>query len=251
MLERKSIEDLARSYPPDVVDRQLLDVDRIVFHVGLARSLVGEGGTLVDLGGGVGMMSLGCALAGLNPVVVDDFNDPINRTHGDSILDLHRRAGVQIIRRDVVADSIDFPDGSVDLFTTFESLEHWHNSPKRLLHDAVRALRPGGHLVIGVPNCVNLRKRITTPLGRAKWSTMQDWYEEPIFRGHVREPDIADLRYIAADLDLEVVDILGRNWMAYVSPRRWVRRLVPIVDRVLRPFPALCSDIYLVARKPG
>ena len=43
--------------------------------------------------------------------------------------------------------------------------------------------------MVGVPNCVNLRKRLTVPLGRGKWSPMADWYEQPSFRGHVREPD--------------------------------------------------------------
>jgi SAM-dependent methyltransferase len=46
-------------------------------------------------------------------------------------------------------------------------MEHWHRSPKALFHEALTWLRPGGLLVIGVPNCVNLRKRLTVPLGRS------------------------------------------------------------------------------------
>ena len=69
---------------------------------------------------------------------------------------------------------------------------------------------------------MNLRKRITVPLGYGKWSRMEDWYEEDRFRGHVREPDVADLRYIGADLDLKNIEILGRNWLGYQSRFNWV-----------------------------
>ena len=128
-------------------------------------------------------------------------------------------------------------------------MEHWHHSPKALFGHLMRALRPGGLFFLGVPNCVNLRKRITVPLGRGKWSTMADWYEPPRFRGHVREPDIDDLRYIARDLGLREVRIIGRNWLGYQSRRRWARALVSIVDRPLQQRPSLCSDIYLLGRK--
>ena len=108
-----------------------------------------------------------------------------------------------------------------------------------------RCLKPGGRFVLGVPNCVNLRKRITVPLGIGKWSRMSDWYEEPVFRAHVREPDVDDLWYIARDMSLKNPQILGRNWLAYDSPFSIVRLLIPMLDGPLRFFPRLCANIYL------
>ena len=91
----------------------------------------------------------------------------------------------------------------------------------------------------GVPNCVNLRERIAVPLGAGKWMAVAEWYEKESFRGHDREPDVGDLRYIARDLGLRDVRIFGRNWLGHASRRSWVRALTPMADRVLRPFP--CS----------
>jgi len=71
------------------------------------------------------------------------------------------------------------------------------NSPKPVFAAVMRTLRPGGLFVLAGPNCANLRKRITLLLGRGKWGAMQDWYDAPRFRGHVREPDVEVLRYIA------------------------------------------------------
>ena len=45
---------------------------------------------------------------------------------------------------------------------------------------------------------------------------MAHWYEPELFRGHVREPDVDDLRYIARDMGLEDVvvakgaEVVGR-----------------------------------------
>jgi hypothetical protein len=75
---------------------------------------------------------------------------------------------------------------------------------------------------------------------------MTEWYEEARFRGHVREPDVADLRYIARDMQLKDIEIHGRNWLGYKSRFGFVRMATHIADVPLRAFPSLCSDLYLV-----
>jgi hypothetical protein len=113
------------------------------------------------------------------------------------------------------------------------------------------AFKPNGLFIISGPNCVNLRKRITVPFGVGKWPQMRDWYEVDRFRSHVREPDVDDLRYIAADLSLRNVTILGRNWSGYRSRFHAARIATPLIDRILRFWPSFCSDIYLLGRKCG
>jgi hypothetical protein len=98
---------------------------------------------------------------------------------------------------------------------------------------------------------VNLRKRLSVPFGKGKWSEMRDWYEPAEFRGHVREPDVDDLAYIARDMGLVSTKILGRNWMGHVSASRAVQWATKFVDIPLRSFPSFCSDIYLVGKKPA
>jgi len=196
------------------------------------------------------LFSVGCAAYGVKrSVVVDDFDDSVNHQAGDSILDLHKSLGVDVIKRNVVEDGIDDIAGAFDIITTFDSMEHWHHSPKRLFGDVARKLKPGGIFVLGVPNCVNMRKRITVPFGIGKWSSMQDWYEADKFRGHVREPDVGDLMYIARDMRLANATIVGRNWLGYLSNNPAIRIATKIMDYALRARPQLCSDIYLVGRK--
>lgn len=243
------LTNLAERYPAGLRPYAVRELARQEFHVSLAHSLA-PGGVVADVGGGMGMFSLGCAAIDMTAILIDDFADPSNEQYGDTPLDLHRSHGVKIDSRDVITDGLGLPADSVDLLTSFDSMEHWHASPKTLFAEVMTALRPGAWFLLGVPNCVSLRKRITVPLGRGKWSTMADWYERPTFRGHVREPDVADLRYIAGDMGLTDVRILGRNWQGYASSRRWVRLAAPLADRPLRARPSLCSDLYLLGRRP-
>ena len=205
---------------------------------------------ICDLCGGIGLFSVGCSAYGMKrTVLIDDFNDSVNHRVGDSILDIHKGHGVEVFSRDVVEKGILDIAGNFDIITTFDSMEHWHHSPKNLFHEVMEKLKSGGVFVLGVPNCVNIRKRISVPLGIGKWSGMQDWYEVDKFRGHVREPDVSDLKYIARDMELIDVTIFGRNWLGYFSTNQAIRLITKVIDYPLRLKPSLCSDIYLVGKK--
>jgi len=247
---RETLVDLARQFPRRMVEDQLDDVDRIAFNIQIVTDRMGTKITLADIGGGIGLYSVGCAALGLHAILVDDFQDENNRPVVDEVLQLHKSKGVEIVSQDVVHQPLKLAENSLDVITCFDSMEHWHHSPKKLFHDLARILKPGGLFVIGVPNCVNLRKRLTVPFGAGKWSAMEYWYESDVFRGHVREPDVDDLHYIARDLKLEQVEILGRNWLGYTSRKPHIRFVTRFVDKILQFRPTLCSNIYLVARKP-
>ena len=262
----EDLEMLARSFPPELVESQLEDMIRVGFQVDLVLQRKGTDISICDIGSGVGLFPAACAQAGMRVTMMDDFASPyadeasaravpdapdsVNFTDVDEILKLHRGMGVNVEKRDPLADGFGFAPESLDVVTTIDSMEHWHHSPKRLFGEIVRALVPGGLFIIGVPNCVNLRKRITVPLGYGKWSQMAHWYEPEFFRGHVREPDVDDLHYLARDLGLVDVEILGRNWAGYQNPRPLVRALTRVVGPVLNLWPTLCSDLYMIGRKP-
>lgn len=229
------VRSIAADYPLPLRDEQIRDAERIAFHLSLLPETVRS---VCDVGGGIGMFSIAAARSGRKSYLIDDFNDPVNRRFGESTLDLHRQAGVEVSRRDVLHDGIGLPD-PVDAITFFETIEHWHNSPRRALHEAVESLTPGGVIIISLPNCVGLSKRVLTPLGRARWSSFEDWYFEQRFRSHVREAALPDMRAIAQDLKLSSYRLFGRNWEIR-------NRLGATADLILRPMVSLCSDLYLI-----
>jgi SAM-dependent methyltransferase len=241
---------VADSYPPAIAAVQrYVDVPRAAFNLSFLFTLP-HGARVGDIGGGLSIFAPGCSALGFDVTLVDDFGVAWQEAVAEDVFDrVHRKFGVKIVRRDIVAEGVEFEPESFDAFTIFDTIEHWHNSPKRVFHQLMAALKPGGLFIISCPNCVNLRKRITVPFGVGKWTLMRDWYEVEKFRSHVREPDVADLRYIAADLGLSNAKVIGRNWSGYRSRFRAARLVTPLIDRVLQCRPSLCSDIYLVGRK--
>jgi SAM-dependent methyltransferase len=236
-------------YPQRLAVLERKDIARVAFHIGLLVRHAKPGGTVCDVGGGVGLFSVGCAAAGYQAVLIDDFRDAVNIEFGQSALAAHHRLGVHVVSRDAVESGLGLARESLDAVTSFDMIEHLHNSPKRLYEEMVEALRPGGYFLLGAPNCLNLRKRLSTPLGRGGWSPLSEWYETPRFRGHVREPSVADLRYIARQIGLERIRVHGRNWTGLHSHKRLIRSLTSLADRPLRLRPALCGDIYVEGYK--
>lgn len=244
------LHDLVGRYPEEVRGEVLDDQPRQRFHLELVRGVTGrDRGQAVDLGGGFSLFGPALAATGWSVTVLDDYSDPWHHAtqNGPSAV----LSDCDVTIRDVIRDGAGLSPGSVDLVTTFDSIEHWHHSPRRLLAEVAEALRPGGWFVLGAPNRVNVRKRLSTLAGRGAWSQMCDWYEQPVFRGHVREPSVAELRFIAEDMGLVDARVLGRNWLGYRSPSRAIRAVTRLVDRGLQLRPTLCSDIYVVARKPA
>lgn len=232
-----------QNYLRDNRSRFLYEIEKILKHVGGNRDKV------LDIGAGLSPLPIVLAIHGLEVTIIDDFRDPVHREIGSDVLSIHKQYGVEVIQEDVFHLDLAFKENELNAVVILDSMEHWHQSPKSLFHRIYRALKPRGLFLLSVPNCVNARKRITIPLGYGKWSSMTDWYENDVFRGHVREPDVDDLQYIARDLKFTHYTIVGKNWMGYRSLNCMIRAITPLVDRLLQVRPTLCSDIYLIARK--
>ena len=239
--------ELASKYPPELHDYVFADLKRTAFHVDFVRQRMGLNIRLCDVGASHSLFPVACAALGMRVVVIDIY-DYMTAARLEVFKNVFDPYGVQCIKRDCVTESMEFPESTFDVVTSFNSIEHWHGSPKPALHALKRALKPGGLFFIGVPNCVNLRKRLTVPFGYGRWCSIRDWYEAPTFRSHVHEPDVGELLYIAHDLDLCDVAIHGRNWLGYWSKSALVRTCTFLVDHLIRARPALCSDIYLEGR---
>ncbi len=248
------LTQICQMYPEWLVEHQKKDIERIEYLLKLGLSGHSDQKyqklSVCDLGGGNTLLAPGFAAMGLKrSVLIDDFGDVDNSWILNSDNSAHNQLGVEIYSRDLIADGFKNVDGQFDIVTSINSMEHWHNSPKKLFEDVYSKLNPGGTFLLGTPNCVNLRKRLTGLFGKAKWSGMGDWYEESTFRGHVREPDVEDLRYIAENMGLKDIKIIGRNWSGHYSISPLTQRITKIVDLPLRAFPSLCADIYVTGRK--
>jgi glycosyltransferase involved in cell wall biosynthesis len=111
-------------------------------------------------------------------------------------------------------DELPWGPGTFDLIMLNDIVEHLHNSPRSLLNNLLELVKEDGFLLITVPNAVNIRKRIEVLLGRTNYQNfdLYYWYTDP-WRGHVREYTKGDLRLLAANLGLAVVELQSCDHM--------------------------------------
>jgi SAM-dependent methyltransferase len=215
-----------------------------------------EGGVLVDLGGGIAVHNGVLAQLGMSVYVVDLLSDywerkAANPTAINREIELLERCGVQFIRGEV--STFDFANrfaaNSIDVVASFHCIEHLHQSPKFALESAMQALKPGGLLLIEVPNAANIRKRIALLMGHTNYPAFDSYYYSPAFVGHVREYTVGDLRQLGQNLGGPRYRILGKN----TTYGHWVERIPHSIRRVLdaglQPFPGLCSSLLLEVTK--
>jgi SAM-dependent methyltransferase len=194
--------------------------------------LVCPGNDYLDLGAGAGVIPLVLARCGLNVSVVDTWAqyDPQNKNRmGDTgeIMARFNRAGVHSIRWDMASCPLPLADECCDLLTFFDVLEHIPK-PHALLKEAYRLLRPGGLLVIKVPNAANLRNRLRLLCGRSPHpDSIEDWFSDN-FYGHYREMTASEFRHGIPPYGFEVQSL------AYTSACQWNTRLSDGFDRSFR-----------------
>ena len=247
-MSRDEVRSIRNVYPAVLRPDAAVGEDRDVHHVALLAGLAGSRGRILDLGGGFAAHNMVLARRGMSVTVVDGFT----AYWADRIPDLDglisglASSGVHAV--DAPLEDWKPPDGvAYDVVFTAHCLEHFHRSPLPLLRRCLEHVRPGGSLVICVPNAVNLRKRVGVVRGHTNLSSFDEFFlDEGRFTGHVREFSVDDLRRLGAALGLRSVEISGRNWLgrSRVSGHR-LRPAIDLLDRGLQLRPALCSDLYL------
>jgi 2-polyprenyl-3-methyl-5-hydroxy-6-metoxy-1,4-benzoquinol methylase len=255
-----------------------LDLDDIKKRVGLLRSNYKDalqfdgdwsadafrvrrayrnGGAVIDLGGGVSAHNGVLAQLGMTVYVIDMLSEywehkataPVNICHEVQALEA---CGVRFIQQDISTCDLTktFDENSIDIVTSFHCIEHLHHSPRLVLDSAMRVLKPGGTMLIEVPNAANARKRLAILCGHTNYGSYNSFYYNVPFVGHVREYTVGDLRHLAQNLGASSCQLFGKNDTVYGS---WVRtiplRIRKLLDRGLQMLPGLCSSLVLELTK--
>jgi len=93
-------------------------------------------------------------------------------------------------------DDLPFEACTFDVVLWLGTIEHLHNSPKRILEWFYKILRNGGVLIIDTPNILELRKRIMLFFGKSFMPPIQFLYNSNYNSDHHREYTKGDLEYV-------------------------------------------------------
>jgi len=209
---------------------------------------VAPGARRLDFGFGPGDVSAFLSKIGYRCTAADDLQDPwhLKDDNTTKILDFNRRAGVEfrVLKQD---DAWPWPEPAFDLMLAHHVFEHIQNSPRPLLNLLIGAVKPGGLLVICVPNAANLRKRIALLRGRTNYPPyVHFFWNEGTWRGHVREYVRSDLEEMARFSGLQQVELGTYDYLAG-SVSGLKRKLWNVATTFV---PSGRDSWYLVMRKP-
>ena len=130
--------------------------------------------------------------------------------------EIFRLDGVDIQRANLDAE-LPFSDRSFDYITCLEGLEHIEN-PQQAMREFARVLKPGGHLIISVPNILNIEERLKwllhgytshfKPISRATAERLRVEYSDRVeIAAHVNPIAYSELRYILEKNGFEMVSV--------------------------------------------
>ena len=171
-------------------------------------------------------------------------------------------ADVEINRGDLNKE-LPFGDRSFDYITCLEGLEHIEN-PQQAIREFARLLRPGGQLVVSVPNILNVEERLKwllygytshfKPITRVQVERLRvDYDNREEIAAHVNPIGYSELRYILEKNGFQVAGVhrdkpKTNAWLYWpiVALIRLIARLTPRQKQAERWTEELASDEVLL-----
>ena len=176
--------------------------------------------------------------------------------------DIFRLEGVDIQQGNLDV-ALPFSDRSFNYVTCIEGLEHIEN-PQQAMREFARMLKPAGHLIVSVPNILNIEERLKwllygytshfKPITRGQRDRLRaehDNREE--IAAHVNPIGYSELRYVLEKYGFEIVRLYrdkpkGRTWLywPFVALIRLIARLTSAEGRKERWTKELVSNEILL-----
>ncbi len=206
------------------------------------------------------MLDVGCGFGGLSMTVAAALGIP--EVHGvdidETVLDEARSKGIEALHVDISKEPLPYDSSTFDLVTSFGVLDYLPHFDDAM-SEIVRVTKPGGYVVISLPNLGSWHNRLALLFGYQPRDVefskrvvpgVHPYYKrvDPLPTGHIHTVTARAFREFCETLDLETVDILGAapRQLAHNDPTgsagRWV-------DAVLTRFPALAKRFMYVGRK--
>jgi ubiquinone/menaquinone biosynthesis C-methylase UbiE len=207
-------------------------------------------GQLLDVPAGEGALAERLIAAGFEVTCCDLYPE------------IFRLSGVRITQGDLNGE-LPFTDQSFDYLTCLEGLEHIEN-PQQAIREFARMLRPGGTVIVSIPNILNIEERFKwllygytshfKPMTRTHVERLRAEYDNrEEIAAHVNPIGYSELRYILEKNGFQILGVhrdkpKSNAWLYWpiVLLIRLIARLTPADKRKERWTEELASDEVLL-----
>jgi SAM-dependent methyltransferase len=143
-----------------------------------------------DLGGYFGIITAAISGLGYDSELVDSYGSLLKETEHRDLHAWWRRHNIPVHDIDLQTPSLRLPfdDASFDVVTLLAVLEHFPHTPRLVLTEIHRILRPDGMLIVDCPNAGAFGVRVGFLMhGEGLWAPISELYFSDIpFPGHSR-----------------------------------------------------------------
>jgi SAM-dependent methyltransferase len=240
--------------------------DKHLTELALIRRRVSHAGSVLDLGGGVGVNLVALRRSGHRGrlVLVDHLREYDERNRMGS----STRARELLASHDVELHEVDvwpayhsgFADSAFDVATSFCVFEHLPGHPQQQLAELARIVAHGGAVIVGVPNAASLMKRVRLLAGAQPYAPFSEWIA-PEFHGHFREYTASECEALVAGAGLTLAQVVrsaavpktrarNRYYRGRARGASFASLGLALVYAAELVVPALRDSIYVVATKP-
>jgi 2-polyprenyl-3-methyl-5-hydroxy-6-metoxy-1,4-benzoquinol methylase len=207
-------------------------------------------GALLDVPAGEGALAARLMAAGFGVTCCDLYPE------------IFRLDDVKIEPGDLNGD-LPFADQTFDFVTCLEGLEHIEN-PQQAIREFARLLRPGGTVIVSIPNILNIEERLKwllygytshfKPMTRAQVARLRAEYNDrEEIAAHVNPIGYSELRYILEKNGFAIARVYrdkpkSNAWLYWpiVFMIRLIAKLTPAKKRAERWSEELASDEVLL-----
>lgn len=242
---------MVREIPANAVNSEAAPLAHQAIHDMVAGILEKERrGPLLDVPAGEGALAARLIAAGFDVSCCDLYPE------------IFRLGGVSIRYGDLNG-ALPFADRLFDYVTCLEGLEHIEN-PQQAIREFARVLRPGGKVIVSIPNILNIEERLKwllygytshfKPMTRAHVERLRAEYDDrEEIAAHVNPIGYSELRYILEKYGFQIASVhrdkpKSNAWLYWpiVLLIRLIARLTPAKKRSERWTEELASDEVLL-----
>lgn len=207
------------------------------------------------------IIDLGCGYGGLTRIIADYLGarEAVGVDSEDLRLRVARKRLTSVVNLDLDNEQVPYPDGYFDLVTSFGVMEHlvYFDS---VLSEVHRILKPGGYLVISLPNLGSWVNRIALLLGyqprdveisaRVNAGALGFYAERKIYvTGHLHTGTCRAMKELLSYFGFAVVCVESGT-PNFKSGKRFRSRVFKLIDELFSACPSLGRRLIIVAQKP-
>lgn len=148
--------------------------------------------SILDVGAQFGSLAIYATKLGCCAAAVD------YGPHANVYREIAADHGVDYRECDLGAGPLPFADGAFDFVTYTDVIEHHSFSPKRVLQEIHRVLRPAGQIILLTPNQASIYNRLKLLSGRSIHDDLDYFFDssagDAVYDGHHREYTRAEVK---------------------------------------------------------